>query len=244
MAQAREPRSLRDDDDGHEHADGDDRHDPRVAGAERQCRTGVADELEPDDVPDERPRLAVGEDVEGDELGQLVAGVGEDRDDDEEDEEPPPARGGRVGGRGFVLHGSWCCGEWRRTRHRRPHGASTWRGWASVAGLLLLACHAQGRTRTGLKSKFADRVAAVLADAVRAGLELLEGVLGLGRPARALAATEISWARSAVLAPASAWSSPAPSPEARSRSSSSSLGELELDAVLLDLLEEDRRAPR
>jgi len=51
--------------------------------------------------------------------------------------------------------------------------------WASVAGLLLLACHAQGRTRTGLESKFADRVAAVLADAVRACLELLEGMLGL-----------------------------------------------------------------
>ena len=82
--------------DGHQHHHGDDRHDPRVAGAERERRTRIADELEPDDVPDERPRLSVREDVESDELADLVARVGEDRDDDEKGEEPPPARGGRV----------------------------------------------------------------------------------------------------------------------------------------------------
>src|SRR6478752_1012473 len=46
------------------------------------------------------------------------------------------------------------------------------------------------------------------------------------RLARAFAATEISCSRSAVLAPASAWSSPEPSPEARNRSSSSSSASL------------------
>ena len=46
----------------------------------------------------------------------------------------------------------------------------------SVALLLLLACHAQGRTRSGLESKLADRLTPGLADTVAALLQPLHGV--------------------------------------------------------------------
>src|SRR5215218_5199879 len=132
------------------------------------------------------------------------------------------------------------CWRWLQwwTRRRPPLGGSTWRAWGSVAVLLLLACHAQGRTRTGLKSKLADGVAAVLADPVRAGLELLERVLGLAQ-----ARPSVGRHRDLVLA-LGRLGARVGLVVARSVARGTQqvvelvLGELELDAVLVDLLEQ------
>src|SRR6478609_3641319 len=59
-----------DHDDRHEDGDGDPGHDPGVAGAERERRTGVADELEADELPEEGAGLPVGEHVERDHLAE------------------------------------------------------------------------------------------------------------------------------------------------------------------------------
>src|SRR5699024_5942546 len=86
-----------------------------------------------------------------------------------------------------------CCpdrGRGRRARTRRttpgsvrvrtpgpsPAGRPPGTVWRSAALLCALACHAQGRTRIGLESKLADRVAAGLADLVRPVLQSLQGM--------------------------------------------------------------------
>ena len=206
-------------------------------------------------VTDERPGLSVGEDVEGDRLAHLVARRRRGTATTTrraKSRRRCAATGARGSGSASVSSGVCRVAPRARrragrrgwTRHRRPLGGVDGGAVrASVAGVLLLACHAQGRTRTGLKSKFADRVAAVLADPVGAGLELLEGVLRLEQAGAGVGGQEISCTRSAVLAPASAWSSPAPSLDARSSSSSSRSASSSSCAVLLDLLDEDLRAP-
>ena len=101
---AARPEAPADPDHDDEHDHGDDRQHPRVAGADRECRPGVADEVQPQERPDEVPRLLVAERADRPPLGHLVQEICDDGDRREQQEQPPaPCRrrslhGGRLRG--------------------------------------------------------------------------------------------------------------------------------------------------
>ena len=94
--------------------------------------------------------LAVGEDVEGDDLAGCSLSVGEDRDDTEDDEQPlAPVRRLAALARRWSSYGRdrSSVGGW--TRRRPPLGESTWHGRASVAVLLLPGMSCTGSHEDG-----------------------------------------------------------------------------------------------